>query len=204
MSLAPGAREGGGTVPKIDAPTVAEHHRRQRAALLAAGGELLANQGVDAVTPAAVGAAAGLARSSVYQYFDSSPALLAAIVEDAFPRATEQLLGATAKAATPTAKIDAYVHTALLMATDPAHRSLYALASVELPAACRARVAELHQEQYAPLRAALAELAVPEIDLTLALVRGLVGAAIQAIIAGAPRKRVESRLLAMVHGGLRP
>ncbi|HEY5248577.1 MAG TPA: TetR/AcrR family transcriptional regulator, partial [Dermatophilaceae bacterium] len=178
--------------------------RRQRAALLAAGSELLATQGVDAVTPAAVGAAAGLARSSVYQYFDSSPALLAAIIEDAFPRATEQLRSAVGKAATPAAKIDAYVRTALVMASDPAHRSLYALVGVELPAACRARLDELHQEQYAPLRAALVDLAVPDTDLTLALVHGLVGAATQAIIAGAPRKRVETRLLALIHSGLRP
>ena len=61
-------------MPRIDAPTVAEHHAQRRAALLAAAEELLAEQGVEAVTPAAVGARAGLARSSVYQYFSSSPA----------------------------------------------------------------------------------------------------------------------------------
>ena len=190
-------------MPRIDAPTVVEHHSKQRAALLAAGGDLLASRGVDAVTPAAVGAAAGLARSSVYQYFDSSPALIAAIVEDAFPRATDELRAAVAKAGPPSAQVDAYVRTALKMATDPAHRSLYALGRTELPSACRARLAELHAEQHAPLRAALGELAVPDLDLTTRLVLGLLGAAVQSVIDGAAKKRVESRLLTVLHQGVR-
>ncbi len=52
-------------MPRIDAPTVAEHHQMRRAALMAAAGDLLATQGVESVTLGAVGAAAGLARSSV-------------------------------------------------------------------------------------------------------------------------------------------
>jgi len=189
-------------VPRIDAPTVAEHHSNQRAALLAAGGDLLATRGVDAVTPAAVGAAAGLARSSVYQYFDSSPALIAAIVEDAFPRATDELRAAVARAGTPSAQVDAYVRTALKMATDPVHRSLYALGRTELPPACRARLAELHAEQHAPLRAALGALAAPDPDLTTTLVLGLLGAAVQCVIDGAARRPVERRLLAVLHHGV--
>ncbi len=78
-------------MPKINAPTVAEHRDQRRAALVHAGRDILASQGADAVTPAAVGAAAGIARSSVYQYFDSSVALLAAIVEESFPNATATL-----------------------------------------------------------------------------------------------------------------
>lgn len=51
-------------MPKISAPTVAEHRVRQRGALLRAAIELLVDGGVSAVTPAAVSAAAGLARPS--------------------------------------------------------------------------------------------------------------------------------------------
>lgn len=188
-------------MPRIDAPTVAEHHSRQRAALLAAGADLLATGGIDAVTPAAVGAAAGLARSSVYQYFDSSPALLAAIVEDVFPRATDQLRDAVRRADTPAAKVRTYVRMALKQATDPAHRPVQALARAELPDACRARLRELHDELASPLRTALAELDVPEVDLTTDLVLGLLGAAVQAVVAGRPRRQVERRLLSMLDGG---
>ena len=78
-------------MPKINASTVAEHRAHQREALIGAAIDILVNEGATAVTPAAVGARAGLARSSVYQYFDSSAALLATITEEAFRRSNEAL-----------------------------------------------------------------------------------------------------------------
>ena len=189
-------------VPRIDAPTVVEHHSRRRAALVHAGAELLASGGVDAVTLGAVGSATGLARSSVYQYFGSAPALLAAVVEDVFPRSTEKLRAAVDRAGTPQNKVDAYLSTALDLATDPAHRSLYALAGTGLPDECRARIAELHEAQFAPLRNAVRGLGVPDPALSTRLVLGVLQAATQAVVDGAPRARVRREVLALVHDGL--
>jgi AcrR family transcriptional regulator len=189
-------------MPRIDAPTVAEHHSRRRSDLLAAGAALLAEGGVDAVTLAGVGAATGLARSSVYQYFDSAPALLAAVVEDVFPRSTAKLRRAVDRAATPEAKVDAYVGAVLDLATDPAHRSLYALAGAGLPEHCRARIGELHQEQFAPLREAVTQLGVADAELTTHLLLGVLQSATQAVVEGAPRARVKRVVLRLVHDGL--
>jgi len=189
-------------MPKINAPTVAEHHRQRRGALLAAATTLLAEEGIDAITLAAVGSAAGLARSSVYQYFDSTPALLTAVIEDAMPRATERLTKAVARARTPLQRIDAFVRTTLDTATDPTHRSLYALASSSLPNSCQARIGELHDQQYAPLRAAVAELDVPDPGLTTRLILGLIQAAARTICDGTPKRRVKDRTLDLVHHGL--
>jgi AcrR family transcriptional regulator len=189
-------------MPKIDAPTVEEHHSQRRAALLAAGAQLLAEGGVDAVTPAAVGAATGLARSSVYQYFDSAPALLAAVVEDAFPRATERLHSNTMRAGTARQQVDAYVSTALDLASERTHRALYALAGADLPDGCRARLMELHEQQYAPLRVAVLGLGVPDPELTTGLLIGMLTAAARAIIGGAPPTKVKRRTLALMHSGL--
>lgn len=189
-------------MPRIDAPTVAEHNRRRRAALLEAGAGLLAESGVDAVTLGSVGAATGLARSSVYQYFDSTPALIAAVVEDAFPRATAKLAASVAGVVAPAAKVDAYVSTALELAADPAHRSLYALADADLPAECRTRLMELHQEQYEPLRSAIAKLGVVDADLTTRLIAGLLGAGAREVISGADLAVVTKSLLSILHEGL--
>jgi AcrR family transcriptional regulator len=189
-------------VPRIDAPTVAEHHRRRRADLVAAGAVLLADGGIDAVTLAGVGAATGLARSSVYQYFDSSAALLAAVVEDVFPRSIAKLRRAVDRAATPTEKVDAYVGTALDLAVDTRHRSLYALAGAPLPDECRARIAELHQQQFAPLREAVEGVGVTDPDLTTLLVLGVLQSATQSVVEGAPRTRVKREVLAFVHAGI--
>jgi AcrR family transcriptional regulator len=189
-------------MPRIDAPTVAEHHAQRRAALLAAAEELLAEQGVDAVTPAAVGSRAGLARSSVYQYFASAPAILAAVVEDAFPRATDQLRVAMDEAETPGAQVDAYVTTALALAGDRTHRSLRALAVADLPPQCQSRMDELHRAQSEPLVDALRALGERDAALTARLVSGVVRAAAQAIAEGAPAARVTRRTLALIHEGI--
>lgn len=189
-------------MPKIDAPTVAEHHQRQRARLLAACAEILADRGVEGVTLAAVGAAAGLARSSVYQYFDSAPALIAAVVEDAFPPAIAELRAAVGQSGRPDERIDTFLRAALRLATEPTHRALSALADAELPEPCRVRLAELHGELYAPLRAAIRELGVPAPELTTGLVLGVLAAATRAVIAGARLSDVEATTLRLLHQGL--
>lgn len=190
-------------MPKIDAPTVAEHHSRRRAALLAAAARLLAAQGVDAVTLAAVGAEAGLARSSVYQYFDSTPALLAAVVQDLAAASEARLAEAGVQATSPEELIDAFVRASLDTATDATHRSLAALESAPLPEVCREHIEALHRRQFEPLRAALVALGDPEPDLSVPLIRGLIVAASRAIGEGAPLGPVADRTLAFIHHGVR-
>ena len=191
-------------MPKIEAPTVAEHHAQRRAALLSAATELIAANGLDALTLAAVGSATGLARSSVYQYFDSTPALLAALVEDLMPRAAADLAAVIATAGTPSERVDAFVEAVLDTATDPLHRSLSALHNAPLPQGCQSRLAELHELRYAPLRAALVELGVAEPDVTLRLLVGLCAGAVHAVADGAAKRDVLARVLTLVHHGLQP
>jgi len=190
-------------VPRIDATTVAEHHQRRRRALLDAGMALLAQTGVDGVTPAAVGAAAGLARSSVYQYFDSSAALLAALVEDAFPRSIARLRRALEGAATPQERIETYLSASLSLAADASYTALHTLARADVPAPCRDRLAELHGQLYAPLVEAVRELVPIDPELVTRLLLGLLGAAVQEVRAGAPAAVVESRMLDLVRSGLK-
>jgi AcrR family transcriptional regulator len=189
-------------MPRIDAPTVAEHHQMRRAALMAAAGDLLATQGVESVTLGAVGAAAGLARSSVYQYFDSTGSLLAALVEQELPRATAHLAAVVAREGDPTEKVEAFVKASLRAATDDNHRAVAELGWADLPQECQTRMAELHQEQLAPLVDALAELGARDPEITAALIYGLVRAAATAINAGTPRTRVTRETLALIRQGL--
>ena len=189
-------------MPRIDAPTVAEHRERRREALLAAATALLAEHGVEAVNLAAAGAASGLARSSVYQYFDSTPALLAAVVEDVMAKTGARLAAAMGRADGPSERIDAFVRSTLDTATDPAHRSIHALAGSTLPPECLSRVAELHRMQYQPLLDALVELGVLQPDLTMQLVVAMVVRAAQAVADGAARRPVLARTLDLVHHGI--
>ncbi|MBT8226519.1 MAG: TetR/AcrR family transcriptional regulator [Dactylosporangium sp.] len=189
-------------MPRIHAATVAEHRARQRAALIRAAVDILVEQGAVAVTPAAVGARAGLARSSVYQYFPSSQALIASIVEDGFPRANQAIAAALAGAHTPTERIDVYIRQTLRLAAEGAHRPAAALARADLPPSCRARLVELHAEQAVPLVEAVLDLGASSPELTAKLIGGMLRAAMAAIERGEAPGTVTRRTLDLVHGGL--
>src|SRR5690554_1905394 len=141
-------------MPRIEAPTVAEHHAMRRAAIVSAARELLADGGPAAVTPAAVAGRAGLARTSVYQYFPSTDALVAAAVEETFARANAGLADAAAAADDAVGRLHAYVRHALVLAAND-HAPMRGWGPAELPPACVARMRELHEAMVAPLRSAL-------------------------------------------------
>lgn len=191
-------------MPRISAPTVAEHRRRQREALLNAATDLLVQGGVSAVTPAAVGAAAGLARPSVYQYFDSAAGILAAVIEDAFPRSNAQLAVALDGITDPLEVVDCYVRETLRQAAEGAHRSAAALASAQLPDACRDRLDELHREQMAPLMRALQQQGVSEPTIIARLLGGLLQSAMRAVESGSDLQAVTHATLALVRAAVEP
>jgi hypothetical protein len=138
-----------------------------------------------------------------YTVFLGDPsAMQTAIVEGSFPAANDRLRAAVARAATPGEQVDAYVRNAIDLATDRTHRSLDALGTADLPAECRTRLAELHQEQYPTLHAAVSGLGITDPELITRLLVGIVHAAAQAIVQGASRRRVTSRTLALIHQGL--
>jgi len=191
-------------MPRIKAPTVAEHRVRQREALLNAAKELLIEGGVSAVTPAAVGAAAGLSRPSVYEYFSSGADILTAVIEDAFPRGNAELQSALDSVTSPAERLNVYVRVTLRLAAEGVHRPAAALAAAQLPAECLARLSELHREQAAPFLEALRDLEVPELHITARLLRGVLEAAMAAIESGASLPVVTERTLVFVRSAVAP
>jgi len=189
-------------MPKINAPSVAEHREQQRQSLLEAALAILVGEGAAAVTPAAIGARTGLARSSVYRYFSTSDQIIATVVEEAFPAWSNALADALAKAGTPAAQVDAYVRETLVQAAVGAHRPMAALSGAQLPDACRTRIAELHREAAAPLITALTELGVAQPQLTAELLGGLLLAGMNAVEHGSALDEVTELTLDLVHRGL--
>lgn len=189
-------------MPKISAATVPEHRAQQRAALIQAAVDILSEHGAAAVTPAAVTARAGLARPSFYQYFPSSAALLAAIVEDTFTAAADAVSQALNTATGPRTRIDAFVRAELHLAAQGLHRPAAALMRADLPSECRDRVHELHHLHFAPLLAAVADLSPAEPHLTAQLIGGLLQAAMTAVDQGGDPDHVATRTLGLIHRGL--
>ncbi|KAB8185738.1 TetR family transcriptional regulator [Nonomuraea phyllanthi] len=172
-------------MPRISAATVADHRASQHAALLAAAMEILAAEGAAGLTPAAVGARVGLARSSVYRYFSSTADILAQLVEDAIPRWAGRLESATARGGGARERVRAYGEVTLSFATHPDYALLRALSAVELPPECRDRLDELHQTLIAPLRAVLADAGEPHPGLVAQLGWSVLGEGMRRLAAAA-------------------
>ncbi|SDF97254.1 transcriptional regulator, TetR family [Lentzea fradiae] len=141
-------------MPRIQAPTVAEHRARQRQAILDAARALLAENG-EAPSLAAVGARAGLARSSVYEYFSSRGDLLAGVVADVLPAWADRIVEAVEAAPTPGERVWAYVTANVELFAGSEQAVARALTSVVDPAVLAAPMEEFHDSLQKPLLAAL-------------------------------------------------
>ena len=191
-------------MPRITAPTVAEHRARQHAALLEAARQLLLTQGPNAVTPAAVGACSGLARTSVYKYFASTADILAQLVEDALPRLARQAREAVQAEVTPQGKLDAYARTILDFAATGEHRVALVADQIDLPPELRERLARHHDELPAPLIEALSQLSDPHPDITAMLIQGVLNSATHLLDLGRPATEVVPATLAFLRSAVTP
>ena len=128
--------------------------------------------------------------------------MIAAVGAKALRRAEVELRAATEAAPDPAARIDAYLRTAIDLAARGAHRTAAVLARADLPESCRARLAELHASQRAPLREAIKELGVDDADLVVGLLDGVLAAAMVAVQAGGRKAEIQDQVLRFVHAGL--
>ena len=148
-------------MPRIRAATVAEHHALQRRALLDAARALLAET-PQKPSMGAVGRQAGLARSSVYQYFTSSDELLATLVAEIFPDWARQVLSRVDAATGPGERVWAYVEANLDLFASSERAVARALREVVEPHVLQGPMEEFHRRLQVPLRQALTDFGEPE------------------------------------------
>lgn len=175
-------------MPKIQAPTVAEHRAAQRAALLDAARGLLSEEAERAPSMAAVARRAGLARSSVYAYFTSRDDLLDALIVDTFPRWSAYVRARMGKARTPGDRVLAYVHANLRLVARGDHALARALAATGRTDALANSSRLLHDELQTPLRTALADHGAGDPDRTAELVQSIVYTLSRMIEDGLPER----------------
>lgn len=190
------------TMPRITAPTVAEHRARQRAAVLAAGADLVAEGGVDALTVSAVAARTGLARPSVYAYFGSADALLGALVAEAFERWRRAIEAADLPGDDPDAAVRGWFAVLAASAAAGDHRLARGLDRDRLPDDVRADVGAGHRATSAPLVRAAEALGAPA-DRALPLLLGVAATCIDRVEQGADPAAEAPTAAAFALGGLR-
>jgi len=188
-------------MPKISAPTVAEHREQRRAALLEAAAALILREGT--FTVAEVATEVGLSRSAVYEYYNSAADLIADVLVDELAEWSATLVSATESVAEPHARIRAWVQAVLEYVRDGRHALVRAAGSVDLPPTRRAQVQAQHRDLIQPLSAAVTELGVDDPAAVAGLVWGVVDAAIARIEAGmTTAEREMSVVLDFIQGGL--
>ncbi|MGJ6981227.1 TetR/AcrR family transcriptional regulator [Aestuariimicrobium soli] len=96
-------------MPRIDAPTVAEHRAIVRERLIDAAEQLLRSGQPEGLTAGAVTKAAGIARNSIYRYVDSVDDLPALVLERHLPAWTRAVDEALAGVTEPGERIRRWV-----------------------------------------------------------------------------------------------
>lgn len=188
-------------MPKISAPTVAEHREQRRADLLTAATSLILRG--RAFTVAEVATEVGLSRSAVYEYYSGAGDLVADVLVDELTDWADHLREATAHHVEPADVVDAWVVAVLGYVADGRHALVRAAASIELPPTRRAEVQALHRELIAPLHEALVAMDASEPGRLSTYVWGVVDAAINRIESGSCSADAESAaVLNFVRGGL--
>jgi AcrR family transcriptional regulator len=164
-------------VPKIEAPSLAEHRELRRQQLMAAAIELAVDEGAQAITVAAVAQKAGLSRSSIYEYFASSADLVADLVIEELDYYTLRLADAIKDATDPFEMISLWIAEGLRYVADGRHMLVKSLNTVTPPAYRKEEIAMGHRKLLAPLRTALHETGIKDVMAAAAFLQSVTDAA---------------------------
>jgi len=171
-------------MPKIQAPSIAEHRELRRQQLIAAAMELALHGGAEAVTVSAVAQRAGLSRSSIYEYFSSSADLIADLVIEELDYHTFRLAEAIKGASDPFEKIELWIAEGLRYVEDGRHMLVKSLNTVSTPEFRKDEIALGHRKLISPLREALTQTGIQEIASAAAFLQSVTDAASKRIDAG--------------------
>lgn len=177
-------------MPKIAAPTVAEHRELVRETLVDAAERIL--RAGDPLTAGVVSAAAGIARNSIYRYVDSVDDLRGMVLARYLPAWDKAVADALAAVDDPGDKVVAWVRANLEQAHMTGHGWLMDV-SRAAPSAASAEVAELaHRILRDALGTAWLSLVGDPMEARIqsSLTLGLLQAAFQALDSGLPTDRL--------------
>jgi AcrR family transcriptional regulator len=164
-------------MPRITAPTLAEHRDQRSAAILQAGRDMLREGGPNAVTMAGVAARTGLSRPAIYEYYPSTAELLAAVLVHALESWTSALDQLMAHCVDPAQNIAIFVRESLTFFQDSDHRALTLMSQATLPPAVYAQVRDQHRSIRKHLIDALRALGVDDAEQAAQFIQGVVESA---------------------------
>ncbi|MEI8149705.1 MAG: TetR/AcrR family transcriptional regulator [Actinomycetes bacterium] len=190
-------------MPKISAPSIVEHRELRRQQLISAALELALGEGAEAVTVAAVAKKAGLARSSIYEYFASSADLIADLILEELDYYSNRLAIAIIDATDPFEKIEHWIAEGLRYVADGRHMLVKSLNTISTPEFRKEEIAMGHRKMIAPLRQALVETGIKDPAAAAAFLSSVTDAASIRIDAGNDAELEIQRASTFALAGLR-
>lgn len=178
-------------MPKIAAPTVAEHREQIRAALVDAAEAIL--RAGEPLTAGVVSAAAGIARNSIYRYVDSVDDLRGMVLARYLPAWDAAVTGALEPLEDPGDKVVAWVRVNLEQAVSTGHSWLMDISRGASSSSATAEVADYaHRILRDALGSAWLDLVLDEEEARIQafLTLGLLQAAFQHLDSSIPTDRL--------------
>jgi AcrR family transcriptional regulator len=193
-------------MPKISAPSVAEHVAQQEALVFDTAVRLFTERGYSHVTLGDIAAEVGLKRNSLYRYFPSKAHILVRWFRAELPTQAMHSAEVLTGTGPPLGRIVRWADDQLDYALRPEHALIAALSDVvpDLDPETRTELASSHALLMAPLRQTLVDAGITApaaLDAAVELIGGLVlGAAQREARVG--RDEVARSQLAAAIGGL--
>jgi len=189
-------------VPKIAANTVAENRDLRESAILSAANVIAREQGLAHVTFSAIAKKTGIARTTVYAYFDSSADLIADVLIDELFEMNELLAQRVKSAGTPREGVIAWIRASLEYVNDGRHELLKSAASIELPPVRRSQMQQLHRAMVSPLIQVLTDLGVKAPQTVAMQISGVVDVSVRRLANGGDLNEEIAATCAFVLNGL--
>jgi AcrR family transcriptional regulator len=190
-------------MPKIQTSTLAANREFRRQQLISVAMELATDGGAESITVAAVAQKAGLARSSIYEYFSSSSDLVAELILEELDYYTRRLADAIGEATDPFHKIELWIAESLSYVADGRHMLVKSLNSISTPDSRKEEIAIGHRRMLAPLRQSLIETGVADVQSAGAFLSSVTDAASIRIDAGNEAELETSNAITFAIAGLR-
>lgn len=190
-------------VPKLVAADLLANREYRREQLTNAALELALENGVSAVTIAAVAKRAGLSRASVYEYFASSADLITDLIVEEMEIYATRLINALNGATDPFEQLELWIREALLYVADGRHLLVKSLGTITPPEFRQEEVTAGHRNLMATFMAPIAALGLENPKAAAALLQSTIDATAIRIDSGNPVDAEIQQAITFALAGLR-
>jgi AcrR family transcriptional regulator len=163
--------------PKIQAATVVEQRQMRQRQLIDAALSIALESGAANITVAAVAKKAGLARSSMYEYFSSSADLIADLVIEELALYQKRLAHAVKGTEDPYQHIELWIAAALQYVVDGRHMLIKSLNAATIPEFRRDEISQGHRNLMTTISAPLQEIGLTDIRGAMSYLQNTIEAA---------------------------